>query len=159
MNGKLTEGKAKEYMQELFLMLQARINKASDRFYRGGESHFCIGGYLENGEDGFNQLSKLIVESLMALPTWIPQISLRWTKKTPREVLKFMLDCERHDPNKRIAFVNDEPRLKGLMEYPGLSNKEAVNYTMMGCNELALPGGMVFGFDPFNILRSVENTF
>ncbi|MEE1280535.1 MAG: pyruvate formate lyase family protein [Oscillospiraceae bacterium] len=158
-NGALTTEKAKEYLQELFLMLQARIHISSDRFYRGGESHFCIGGYLENGEDGFNELSKLIVESLMELPTWIPQISLRWTKKTPREVLRFMLDCERKDPNKRIAFVNDEPRLKGLMEYTGLSYKEAVNYTMMGCNELALPGGMVFGFDPFNIVRSVENTF
>lgn len=157
--GILTADKAKEYLQELFLMLQARIHKDSDRFFRGGESHFCIGGYIQNGEDGFNELSRLIVESLMELPTWIPQISLRWTKKTPREVLKFMLDCERKDPNKRIAFVNDEPRIKGLMNHTDLSFDEAVNYTMMGCNELALPGGMVFGFDPFNIVRSVENTF
>ncbi len=157
--GNITKEKAKEYLQELFLMLQARINISSDRFYRGGESHFCIGGYLENGKDGFNELSKLVAESLMELPTWIPQISLRWTKKTPREVLRYMLDLERKDPNKRIAFVNDEPRIKGLMEHTGLSFKEAVSYTMMGCNELALPGGMVFGFDPMNILRSVENTF
>lgn len=157
--GSLTEDMAKQYLQELFLMLQARISIKSDRFYRGGESHFCIGGYLENGEDGFNVLSKLIVDSLMELPTWIPQISLRWTKKTPTEVLRYMLDCERNDPNKRIAFVNDEPRIKGLMEYTGLSYDEAVSYTMMGCNELALPGGMVFGFDPMNIVRSVENTF
>ena len=70
-----------------------------------------------------------------------------------------MLDCERKDKNKRIAFVNDEPRIKGLMEYTGLSYKDAVSYTMMGCNELALPGGMVFGFDPVNILRYVESTF
>lgn len=140
-------------------MLQSRIHISSDRFYRGGESHFCIGGYLENGEDGFNELSKLIVEALMELPTWVPQISLRWTKKTPRDVLYYMLDCERKDPNKRIAFVNDEPRIKGLMDHTGLSYKEAVSYTMMGCNELALAGGMVFGFDPLNIVRSVESTF
>lgn len=159
LNNTLTQEKAKEYLQELFLMLQARIHISEDRFYRGGESHFCIGGYLENGEDGFNELSRLIVDSLMELPTWIPQISLRWTKKTPTDVLRYMLDCERKDSNKRIAFVNDEPRLKGLMNYTGLSYKEAVNYTMMGCNELALPGGMVFGFDPMNIVRSVENTF
>lgn len=158
-SGTLTTEKAKEYLQELFLMLQARINIKSDRFYRGGESHFCIGGYLENGDDGFNELSKLVVESLMELPTWVPQISLRWTKKTPRDVLRYMLDCERNDPNKRIAFVNDEPRIKGLMKYTGLSYKEAVSYTMMGCNELALPGGMVFGFDPMNIVRSVESVF
>ena len=158
-SGALTQECAAAYLQELYLMLQARIHISSDRFYRGGESHFCIGGYLENGEDGFNELSRLIVEALMDLPTWIPQISLRWTRKTPRDVLRYMMDCERSDPNKRIAFVNDEPRLKGLMEYTGLPFEEAVSYTMMGCNELALPGGMVFGFDPFNIMRSIETIF
>ena len=157
--GVLTNEKAAEYLQELFLMLQAKTNKNSDRFYRGGESHFCIGGYLENGEDGFNELSKLIVDSLVELPTWIPQISLRWTRKTPHEVLHYMMDCERKDPNKRIAFVNDEPRIKGLMKYCGLPYKKAVNYTMIGCNEIALPGGIVFGFDPMNIVRCVQNTF
>ena len=70
-----------------------------------------------------------------------------------------MMDCERKDPNKRIAFVNDIPRINGLMKYTGLSYEDAVNYTMIGCNEIALPGGIVFGFDQLNILRSVENTF
>ena len=158
-NGVLTQEKAAEYLQELFLMLQARIPKSSDRFYRGGESHFCIGGYLPNGEDGFNELSKLILDSLMELPTWIPQISLRWTDKTPHNILKYVLNCERNDSNKRIAFVNDRPRIKGLMKYNDISFEEAVNYTMIGCNEIALPGGIVFGFDQINILRSVENTF
>ena len=158
-SGALTREKAKEYLAELFLMLQARISIESDRFYRGGESHFCIGGYLPNGEDGWNELSELIVEALMEMPTWIPQISIRWTKKTPREVLRFMLDAERNDPNKRIAFVNDEPRLRGLMKNMELPFEVACEYTMMGCNELALPGGIVFGFDPSNILRSIENTF
>ena len=157
--GNLTEEEAKEYLQELFLMLQGRIGINSDRFYRGGESHFCIGGYLKNGEDCFNEFSKLVVESLIELPTWIPQLSFRWTKKTPREVMAFMLDMERKDKNKRIAFVNDEPRIKGLMKYAKIPYEEAVNYTMMGCNELALPGGMVLGFDPINVARSLENTF
>ncbi len=158
-NGVLTKEEASGYLQELFLMLQARIHISSDRFYRGGESHFCVGGYNENGEDGFNELSKLIVDSLMELPTWIPQISLRWTPKTPHEVFHYMLDCERKDPNKRIAFVNDDPRVDGLMKYTGLSYERAVNYTMIGCNEIALPGGIVFGFDPMNIVRCVQNTF
>ena len=128
-SGVLTNEEASAYLQELFLMLQARIHKSSDRFYRGGESHFCVGGYLENGKDGFNELSRLIVDSLMELPTWIPQISLRWTSKTPHEVLHYMMDCERKDPNKRIAFVNDEPRIKGLTEYTGFSYEKAVSYT------------------------------
>ena len=158
-NGVITNDEAKEYLQELFLMLQARIHISSDRFYRGGETHFCVGGYNERGEDSFSEFSKLIVDSLLELPTWIPQISLRWTKKTPRAVFEYMMKAERSDKNKRIAFVNDEPRIKGLMKYSGFSYNEAVNYTMMGCNELAMPGGMVLGFDPFNIARSLQSTF
>ncbi|MBO5270959.1 MAG: hypothetical protein J6B77_09240, partial [Clostridia bacterium] len=97
---KLTREEAKEYLQELFLMLQAATRRESKYFTRGGESHFCIGGYLPNGEDGFSDLSHLILEALVALPTYIPQVTLRWTKKTPREAFRFALDCERKDPYK-----------------------------------------------------------
>lgn len=156
--GELTVEEAKAYLQELFLMLQARIFIKSDRFYRGGESHFCIGGYLENGEDGFNELSALILDSMLELPTWIPQISLRWTKKTPFEVLKYVMDCERKDTNKRIAFVNDEPRIKALTEVAGFPYEIACKYTMVGCNEPQLPGGIFMGGATSNIVRAVENT-
>ena len=47
-NGTLTEDMAKEYLQELFLMLQSHTPKKWHNFYRGGESHFAIGGYLPN---------------------------------------------------------------------------------------------------------------
>jgi len=156
-SGELTKEAAKAYLQELFLMLQARISIKSDRFYRGGESHFCIGGYLENGEDGFNELSRLILDSMLELPTWIPQISLRWTKKTPSEVLRYVMDCERKDPNKRIAFVNDEPRIKSL-EMAGFPYELACKYTMVGCNEPQLPGGIFMGGCDSNIAKSMEST-
>ena len=158
-NGSLTREDAKAYLQELFLMLQARININSDRFYRGGESHFAVGGYLENGEDGFNELSRLIVESMLELPTWIPQISLRWTKKTPADVLYYMMDCERKDPNKRIAFVNDEPRIPAFMNIAGFPYELACGYTMVGCNEPQLPGGIFMGGCKTNIAKAVERTF
>lgn len=155
--GELNDEEAKAYLQELFLMLQARISIKSDRFYRGGESHFSIGGYLENGEDGFNELSKLILDSMLELPTWIPQISLRWTKKTPFEVLRYAMDCERKDPNKRIAFVNDEPRIKAFTEIAGFPYELACKYTMVGCNEPQLPGGIFMGGCTNNIAKSIES--
>lgn len=158
-SGILTEEDAKSYLQELFLMLQARISIESDRFYRGGESHFCIGGYLENGEDGFNELSKLILDSMLELPTWIPQISLRWTKKTPTEVLRYVMDCERNDPNKRIAFVSDEPRIKAFMDVAGFPYELACKYTMVGCNEPQLPGGIFMGGCKINLVKSIESLF
>lgn len=157
--GVLTKEEAKEYLQELFLMLQAATPVESDRFTRGGESHFCIGGYLPNGEDGFNELSRLIVESLIELPTYIPQVTLRWTKKTPKEVFKFALDCERKDPHKRIAFQNDEKRMKCYTEICGFPFEKAVGYTTVGCNEPAFLGAITGSNSKVNFARSTETLF
>ena len=158
-SGRLTKEEATEYLQELFLMLQAATKIVNTNFTRGGESHFCIGGYLPNGEDGFNELSRLITESLMDLPTYIPQITLRRTKKTPREVFRFMMDCERKDPHKRIAFQNDEMRIKAYTEICGIPYEKAVCYTTIGCNEPAFPGSITGGNSKINMLRSTAILF
>lgn len=157
--GRITEGEAKEYLQELFLMLQAKTSVKSYQFTRGGESHFCVGGYLENGEDGFDEVSRLIVDALMELPIYCPQITLRWTQKTPREVFRYMMDCERKDKLKRIAFTNDEKRIKCYTEICGIPFERAVSYTTVGCNEPAFTGAIVGGTSKINILRCVDRTF
>ena len=157
--GTLTREEAKEYLQELFLMLQAATHSTSDRFTRGGESHFCIGGYLPDGSDGFCDLSRLILESLLDLPTYIPQVTLRWTAKTPKEVFRFALDCERKDPHKRIAFQNDEKRLKCYTEICGFPFEKAVGYTTVGCNEPAFLGAITGSNSKINFARSMETLF
>ena len=158
-NGTLTKEEAAEYLQELFLMLQAATNITSNNFTRGGESHFCIGGYLPNGEDGFTELSRLIVESMIELPTYIPQVTLRWTKKTSREAFRFMLDCERNDPHKRIAFQNDEKRIKAYTEICRIPFETAVGYTTVGCNEPTFPGSIIASSSAINLLRSTQSLF
>ena len=157
-SGAITKDKAKEYLQELFLMLQAKT-PLSGNFTRGGESHFCIGGYLPNGEDGFNEVSELIVESLLELPIYCPEITLRWTKKTPKEVLRFVMDCERKDKFKRFAFTNDEKRIKCYTEICGFPFERAVNYTMVGCNEPAFLGAITGSNSKGNLVRCVETLF
>lgn len=156
--GVLTREEAREILQGLFIRLQSHTPLNTQNRKRGGECHFAIGGYLPTGEDGFTDLSKLIVESIMELPMHCPQITLRWTNKTPKEVLRFVLDYERNDIYKRIAFVNDEPRIKAFMDYLGLSYDQAVNYTMVGCNEPAFQGIVWFGGSTTNIARSIEKT-
>ena len=157
--GILTRDEAKEYLQELFLMLQAATKVTSNNFTRGGESHFCIGGYLPNGEDGFNELSELILESLTELPTWIPQVTLRWTNKTPKEVFRLVLDYERKDPHKRIAFQNDEKRMKCYTEICGFPFEKSVGYTTVGCNEPAFLGAITGSNSKINFARSMETVF
>lgn len=158
-NGVITREQAKEYLQELFLMLQAATPITSAYFTRGAESHFCIGGYLPDGSDGFCDLSKLILESLLELPTWIPQVTLRWTEKTPKEVFRFALDCERKDPHKRIAFQNDEKRIKCYTEICGFPFKKAVGYTTVGCNEPAFLGAITGSNSKINFARSIGTLF
>ena len=158
-NGTLTQDEAKEYLQELFLMLQACTHISSPHFTRGGESHFCIGGYLPNGEDGFNDLSMLIVEALTELPTYIPQITFRWTKRTPKSALYYMMDKERQDLHKRIAFTNDEKRIKCYTEICGIPYERAVSYTMVGCNEPAFLGAITGSTSKGNILKCIETLF
>lgn len=158
-SGILTKDEAKEYLQELFLMLQAKTPVNSSNFTRGGESHFCIGGYLPNGEDGFNKVSELIVLSLLELPIYCPEITLRWTKKTPREVLRFVMDCERKDKNKRFAFTNDEKRIKCYTEICGIPYERAVSYTMVGCNEPAFLGAITGSNSKGNIVHCIETLF
>ena len=158
-SGILTREEAAEYLQELFLMLQAYTPINSPYFTRGGQSHFCVGGYLPNGEDGFTELSRLIVESMVELPTWIPQVTLRWTKKTSREVFRFMLDLERRDPHKRIAFQNDEKRIKCYTEICKIPYERAVSYTTVGCNEPAFVGSISGSTTKINFARSIETLF
>ena len=158
-SGVITREEAKEYLQELFLMLQAATPVTSPNFTRGGESHFCIGGYLPDGTDGFCDLSRLILEALLELPTWIPQVTLRWTAKTPKEVFRYALDCERKDPNKRIAFQNDEKRLKCYTEICGFPFEKAVGYTTVGCNEPAFLGAITGSNSKINFARSTETLF
>lgn len=158
-NGVLTKDEAKEYLQELFLMLQAATRISSPWFTRGAESHFCIGGYLPDGTDGYNELSDLILEALTELPTWIPQVTLRWTKKTPKEMFRHVLDMERKDPHKRIAFQNDEKRIKCYTEICGFPFEKAVAYTTVGCNEPAFLGAITGSNSKINFARSTETLF
>lgn len=158
-SGVLTKEEAASYLQELFLMLQAATHISSPNFTRGGESHFCIGGYLPDGSDCFSELSKLILDSMLALPTWIPQVTLRWTKKLSHEDFRYVMDCERRDPHKRIAFQNDEKRIKCYTEICGIPYEKAVGYTTVGCNEPAFLGAITGGSSKVNFARCVETLF
>lgn len=158
-DGVITEEDACELLQELFVMINAF--RPADNYWsgdKGGESHFSLGGFTAEGEDGFNELSWLIVRAMMELPLYRPQVSLRWTPKTPIEVLRFVMDCERHDFYKRFAFVNDVPRIKMYTEHIGLSYEDAVKYTMVGCNEPAILGSLFYGGCKSNCVRALTRT-
>ncbi len=158
LGGSITKDEAKEYLQELFLMIQA-YTPTSFGFTRGGQSHFSIGGYLADGSDGFTELSQLILDAMIDLPIYLPQVTLRWTQKTPREVLYTCMDYERKDPHKRIAFTNDEKRIRAFTTICNIPYEKAVGYTMIGCNEPSFTGAITGANSNINIAKSIEILF
>lgn len=156
--GKISREDAGRLIQELFLRIQAHTPKSSCNRKRGGECHFVVGGENEVGEDVFDDFSRLLVESLMALPIHCPQMTLRVCDRTPREILRFVMDCERHDPYKRIAFAGDTSRIRGLSEILGMTAAEASRYIIVGCNEPAFPGTLWMGGNTTNMARSLTRT-
>lgn len=157
-NGTLTEDFAKELLQELFIRVQSCTPVEDSNFTKGGESNFSLGGYDADGEDCYNELSELILNSLLELPLYIPQVTFRWTKKTPFKLLYHIMDLERKDAHQRIAFVNDDVKIECLMRNCEVSWEEAVNYVTIGCNMIALSGGMWYGTGYANQVKALDNT-
>ena len=156
--GVISEAFAKELLQELFIRIQSWTPLESDNFTKGGQCNFSLGGYDVNGEDSYNELSELILTSLLELPLYIPEVTFRWTKKTPFELFYHIMDLARKDPNQRIAFVGDDVKIECLMRNCSVSWEEAVNYVTVGCNLIALSGGMWYGGGCSNQVKPLRET-
>lgn len=157
--GRLTREEAENYLGELYCMISASTPFTSGNADKGGESHFTIGGYLPDHTDGFCDLSRLLLDSMMKLPLVRPQVTVRWTPETPTEVLYHVLDCERHDKGKRIALCNDVPRIKAYMELTEMPFEEACRYVVVGCNEPAFEGSIDMTGALGNVGRTVSDVF
>jgi len=157
--GTLTRDRAEEMLQELFIFIDAHTSHKSRNYDKGGESHMTVGGLTPEGRDGWTEFSQLVVEAALACNLKRPQMSFRWHAGTSRETLRFMLDCERRDPNARIAFDGDVRRVAAFERHLGLSPEEARDYCMTGCNEPTFSGGMNGDGAQVNAVRCLERVF
>ncbi len=133
--GCMTMNEAKELLQELYINLHTHANPKSDRVNFSAESHFAIGGYLPDHSDGFNELSRLIVDSFMEMPINKPQITLRRTKNCPLKPSNTFWTVNGMTRSSASLWSSDEPRLPSFMKHLELSREDACSYTMVGCNE------------------------
>ncbi len=157
--GTLTRVQAEEALQELFIYIDAHTPHGSINYDRGGECHMTVGGLTPDGKDGWTEFSKLVVEAALALDLKRPEMSFRWHAGTKREDLRFILDCERKDPNLRIAFDGDTPRIKAFTTRFGFPIELARDYCMTGCNECTFSGGISLGGCKWNVLRVMDRLF
>ena len=157
--GRITRERAGERLQELFIFINAHTPHRSGNYDKGGECHMTVGGLRPDGSDAWTDFSRLVVESAMACDLKRPEMSFRWHPGTKREVLRFMLDCERCDPNKRVAFDGDVRRVEMLRHRCGFPAETARDYCITGCNEVVFMGGVSFGGFHANAVRCLDRLF
>lgn len=150
-SGIIDRDTAYELICELFIKV---FSQHGNWEHRSGDTTISVGGYTLDEEDGFNEVSKMILEALAELPVWRPQASFRYTSKTSFETIRYV--TEMNMKQKNIVFTNDEPRIKAY-EKLGISHGDALNYTMIGCNEWTIMGkGHTGSQGFFNPLHSLE---
>ncbi len=130
--------------EELLYITKAffvNINFDTDMYFGrqqgdNGQS-MVLGGYDENGNDEFNDLSDLCMEASLSLSLIDPKINLRVSKKTPFE--RYVQGT--YMTKEGLGFpqyCNDDVVVPGLIRL-GHSPKEAHNYCVAACWEYIMP--------------------
>lgn len=163
-NDNLDKDFAKELLQCLWIKLYSilKIRSTSHSGYGAGYPTYqnvTIGGSNPDYSDAVNELSFLILESVGEAKLTQPNLSARVHLNTSE---KFLRECTEVISTGfgMPALHNDEIIIPALLN-KGVSFKDAFNYTMVGCVEVAVPGkwgyrctGMTF----LNLLKAFELT-
>lgn len=163
-NDNLDKDFAKELLQCLWIKLYSilKIRSTSHSGYGAGYPTYqnvTIGGSNPDYSDAVNELSFLILESVGEAKLTQPNLSARVHLNTSE---KFIRECTEVISTGfgMPALHNDEIIIPALLN-KGVSLKDAFNYTMVGCVEVAVPGkwgyrctGMTF----LNLLKAFELT-
>ncbi len=135
--GVYTNDTALELVEDFFLS----FNKDSDTYVGvqqgdNGQS-MALGGIDENGNEVFNDLSKLCLKASNNLKLIDPKINLRVNKNTPIEVYELGTELTKAGLG-FPQYSNDDIVIKGLTDL-GYAPEDAANYTLAACWEFIIP--------------------
>ena len=103
-----------------------------------GHNAITIGGRGPDGSDESNVVTRLFLKSLGRLSLPDPTVALRIHKNTPDEIWELAIESSKKAGG-IPQFQNDEVIIPTLMRW-GLSEKDACNYSIVGCVEPAGTG-------------------
>ncbi len=119
----------------------------------------CIGGCDQDGNSAVNELSYMMLDVTEAL-NFVRCLSVRYSQKTEKAFLRRALEVVGHVGKGIPFFFNDDVMIPALL-YGGIEEKDAWNYTQIGCVETVIPGKSnphaVTGES--NLLKALEYTF
>jgi len=97
-----------------------------------GSNNLTLGGVDREGDDATNEVSFLFLEALEDIKALSNNLSVRISRKTPRQFLKRAMETHRRGAG--VAFYNDEVIVEQLQE-DGYSLADARDYSIVGCVE------------------------
>lgn len=163
-SGNFSKDFAKELLQCLWIKLYSilKIRPTSHSGYGAGYPTYqnvTIGGSNEFGKDCTNDLSYLILQSVAENKLTQPNLSARLFANSSE---RFIRECANVISTGfgMPALHTDEMIVPALLN-KGVSYKDAYNYTMVGCVEVAVPGKWGYrctGMSFLNMIKAVELT-
>ena len=135
--GVYTKETALDLLEDFFLS----FNKDSDLYVGvqqgdNGQS-MVLGGRLEDGSEGFNELSELCLLASRDLKLIDPKINLRVSKATTLEIYEKGTELTKVGLG-FPQYSNDDVVIEGLQKL-GYDYKDAVNYVVAACWEFIIP--------------------
>jgi len=141
--GIITKEKALELITHFFLMTNSlnKVRPWGHTQYSGGYplySNLMVGGIKSDGSDGTNDISYLCLEAMNLSRLPEPNLSVRISEKTPRDLIMDSARLIRKGFGMPSLFYDDVciPAMMTL----DIDTETARDYASMGCVETAIPG-------------------
>lgn len=140
---KITQDQASELLENLWIKLFT-INKirpwAYTKFSAGCPMYenVTIAGQTADGKDAVNELSFMILDSIARAHLTQPNVTVRYHRNLSSQFMSKCIDVIKEGFG-MPAFNSDEVIVPSL-ERLGVSHEDAMNYSAIGCVEVAVPG-------------------
>ena len=123
-----------------------------------GSHNITVGGQTPDGQDATNELSYLMLGIIRRFHETHPRMSVRIHENSPKELMALvtkMWSEGMSDP----SVVGDNMVIDGLTRI-GVPLEDARDYTVLGCQEIEIPGRSNFGCEDgmLNLARIFEYT-
>ena len=129
------------------------------RVFENGSHNVTIGGQKPDGTDATNELTYLLLQICRRCHQTHPRLTVRFHRNSPRDLMDIIVKMWSEgmsDP----TVTSDENAVKGLCAY-GVPIEDARDYTMLGCQEIEIPGKSNFGCEDgsLNLAAVFDFTF
>ena len=129
------------------------------KFWEHGVHNMTLSGVKpEDGTDATNEITYIALQVLRTLHETHPRMSVRVNENTPQELLDLVVTMWSEgmsDP----TVASDWNVIEGLTDY-GVTLEDARDYTILGCQEVEIPGKSNFGCEDgvINLAKIFEYT-